>query len=94
MRKILDQKFWSHGTPLGCPGWLLAKTLPSGFPHYGFLVTQACVNHPVVVTFMGDFFIVADNSRPLCVVTCDRYKHKICFKWQQKNIFNKILFHK
>ena len=38
MRKFLDPKFWSHGTPLGSVGALSPKALPKIFPHIYFWV--------------------------------------------------------
>ena len=38
MRKILDPKFWSHGTPLGSVGALSPKALPQKCSHLYFWV--------------------------------------------------------
>ena len=55
MRKILDQKFWSHGTLLGSMGTQFSKPLPKIFRHIYFLVVLRVIKHPLVTDLMVDF---------------------------------------
>ena len=55
MRKILDPKFWSHGTPLGSVRALFSKPLPKRFRHIYFLVVLRVLELPLVAAFMVDF---------------------------------------
>ena len=50
MRKILDQKFWSHGTPLGSLGPLSQQDTILGAGQLQILVIWGPYRPPIVVT--------------------------------------------
>ena len=49
MRKFLDQKFWSHGTPLGSLGPLSFQAMGPGACQCQILVIWGPCEHPVLV---------------------------------------------
>ena len=49
MRKILSQKFWSHGTSLGSLGPLSQGDVHPGFSRPQFLVIWGPYNYPGIV---------------------------------------------
>ena len=49
MRKILDQKFWSHGTPLGSLGPLSFEDLGPGFDQCQIPLIWGPYEYPVLV---------------------------------------------
>ena len=66
MRKILDPKFWSHGTPLGSVRALFSKPLPKRFRHIYFLVVLRVLELPLVAAFMVDFLFTGLHWGHLC----------------------------
>ena len=66
MRKILDPKFWSHGTPLGSVRALFSKPLPKRFCHIYFLVVLRVLELPLVAAFMVDFLFTGLHWGHLC----------------------------
>ena len=52
-RKILNQKFWSQGTPLGSMGPGSPKALPQIFSQNQFLVILGPYNNPALVACHG-----------------------------------------
>ena len=67
MGKILDQKLWSHGTPLGYPRALFPKALPQIFPHKCFLVVLRVYKLPHMAIFVVDFFLLRVSYSHRCV---------------------------
>ena len=52
-RKILRQKFWSHGTPLGSPGPLSFEALGPGSDQCQILVIWGPCEPPMLVALHG-----------------------------------------
>ena len=53
MRKILSQKFWSHGTPLGSPGPVSFEALGPGSDQCQILVIWGPCEPPMLVALHG-----------------------------------------
>ena len=79
MRRFLTPKIWSHGTPLGSLGQLLAKPLPPRFGHWLFLTPTMVQQHASIPLFMGDFLLVVYNWGLLCWDTFQKGKTKNVF---------------
>ena len=62
MKKILDQKFESHGTPLGLLMALSPKDVPKIFPHILFWVTLMVLEVPLVAVFDVGFEFTKHHS--------------------------------
>ena len=62
MRKILDKKFWSHGTHLGSVRALSPKALPKIFPHLLFWVVLMVPEVPLVAVFNVGFEFTKHHS--------------------------------
>ena len=66
MRKFLDQKFWSQGTPLGSTRALFSRNVLKIFPHINFWAVLRVLKHPLVATFVVVFPFTGFHSRFLC----------------------------
>ena len=79
MRKILDPKFWSHGTPLGSVRALFSKPLPKRFRHIYYLVVLRVLELPLVVVFMVDFLFTGIHWGHLChQILLQPPRHNLC----------------
>ena len=92
MRKFLDGKFWSHGTPLGSMGPLSQKALDKIFSNYQILVIWGPYGPNIPLVYETH----AENLKPSSIMKCSRsestYRNNIfqnnCFKgyavWPRK----------
>ena len=64
MIKILDQKFWSHGTPLGSTGVLFARALRIFFSPPQFLGSLKGPETPPGGRLLGEFNFYWPSLQP------------------------------
>ena len=72
MRKFLDQKFWSQGTPLGSMRALFSRNALKIFPNINFWAVLRVLKHPLVATFVVVFLFTGFQSSLWHYV---RYQH-------------------